>query len=236
MQYDLFHAYTVDAHTLFVVSNLRRFAMPKFNHEFPALSQIMQSLPRQEIAYLAALFHDIAKGRGGDHSELGAVDAEAFCLEQGLGRYEARLVAWLVRNHLILSITSQKKDISDPDIIQEFARRVGDQVHLDYLYVLTVADVRGTNPKLWNSWKARLFEEFYERTKRALRRGLETPIDQEQLIRETQDQALAKLPAEIARNRPRRSGRSGPRRTSCATRPRRSPGIPALLAERPAGR
>ena len=191
MQYDLFHAYTVDAHTLFVVSNLRRFAMPKFNDEFPALSQIMQSLPRQEIAYLAALFHDIAKGRGGDHSELGAVDAEAFCLEQGLGRYEARLVAWLVRNHLILSITSQKKDISDPDIIQEFARHVGDQVHLDYLYVLTVADVRGTNPKLWNSWKARLFEEFYERTKRALRRGLETPIDQEELIRETQEQALS---------------------------------------------
>jgi [protein-PII] uridylyltransferase len=155
------------------------------------LSQIMQSLPRQEIAYLAALFHDIAKGRGGDHSDLGAVDAEAFCLEQGLGRYEARLVAWLVRNHLILSITSQKKDISDPDIIQEFARRVGDQVHLDYLYVLTVADVRGTNPKLWNSWKARLFEEFYERTKRALRRGLETPIDQDELIRETQVQALS---------------------------------------------
>jgi [protein-PII] uridylyltransferase len=191
MQYDLFHSYTVDAHTLFVVSNLRRLAMPKFNDEFPNLSQIMQSLPRQEIAYLAALFHDIAKGRGGDHSELGAVDAEAFCLEQGLGRYEARLAAWLVRNHLILSITSQKKDISDPAIIQEFARHVGDQVHLDYLYVLTVADVRGTNPKLWNSWKARLFEEFYERTKRALRRGLETPIDQDELIRETQDQALS---------------------------------------------
>jgi [protein-PII] uridylyltransferase len=194
MQYDLFHAYTVDAHTLFVVSNLRRLAMPKFNDEFPALSQIMQSLPRQEIAYLAALFHDIAKGRGGDHSELGAVDAEAFCLEQGLGRYEARLVAWLVRNHLILSITSQKKDISDPDIIHDFARRVGDQVHLDYLYVLTVSDVRGTNPKLWNAWKARLFEEFYERTKRALRRGLETPVDQEELIRETQEQARARMP------------------------------------------
>src|SRR5258708_1127641 len=110
MQYDLFHAYTVDAHTLFVVSNLRRLAMPKYNDEFPALSQIMQSLPRQEIAYLAALFHDIAKGRGGDHSELGAVDAEAFCLEQGLGRYEARLVACLVRNHLILYITSHNKD------------------------------------------------------------------------------------------------------------------------------
>ncbi len=195
MQYDLFHAYTVDAHTLFVVSNLRRLAMPKFNDEFPALSQIMQSLPRQELAYLAALFHDIAKGRGGDHSELGAVDAEAFCLEQGLGRYEARLVAWLVRNHLILSITSQKKDISDPDIIHAFARQVGDQAHLDYLYVLTVSDVRGTNPKLWNAWKARLFEEFYERTKRALRRGLETPVDQDELIRETQANARAKMPA-----------------------------------------
>lgn len=194
MQYDLFHAYTVDAHTLFVVSNLRRLAMPKFNDEFPALSQIMQSLPRQELAYLAALFHDIAKGRGGDHSELGAVDAEAFCLEQGLGRYEARLVAWLVKNHLIFSITSQKKDISDPDIIHDFARRVGDQAHLDYLYVLTAADVRGTNPKLWNAWKARLFEEFYERVKRALRRGLETPVDQDELIRETQDYARAKMP------------------------------------------
>jgi [protein-PII] uridylyltransferase len=193
MQYDLFHAYTVDAHTLFVVSNLRRLAMPKFNAEFPALSQIMQSLPRQEIAYLAALFHDIAKGRGGDHSELGAVDAEAFCLEQGLGRYEARLVAWLVKHHLILSITSQKKDISDPDIIHDFARTVGDQAHLDYLYVLTVADVRGTNPKLWNAWKARLFEEFYERTKQALRRGLETPLDQDELIRETQANARVKM-------------------------------------------
>ena len=203
MQYDLFHAYTVDAHTLFVVSNLRRLAMPVFNDELPNLSQIMQSLPRQELAYLAALFHDIAKGRGGDHSELGSVDAEAFCLEQGLGRYEARLVAWLVRNHLILSITAQKKDISDPDIIHAFARQVGDQAHLDYLYVLTVSDVRGTNPKLWNTWKARLFEEFYERTKRALRRGLETPVDQEELIRETQAHAREKMPtvaeADIAR-------------------------------------
>ncbi|HUX72866.1 MAG TPA: [protein-PII] uridylyltransferase [Steroidobacteraceae bacterium] len=195
MQYDLFHAYTVDAHTLFVVSNLRRLAMPRFNQEFPAPSQIMQALPRQELVYLAALFHDIAKGRGGDHSELGAVDAEAFCLEQGLGRYEARLVAWLVRHHLILSITAQKKDISDPEIIHDFAARIGDQSHLDYLYVLTVADVRGTNPKLWNTWKARLFEEIYERTKQALRRGLETPVDQEELIRGTQASARARIAA-----------------------------------------
>ncbi len=189
MQYDLFHAYTVDAHTLFVVSNLRRLAMPKYDHEFPALSRIMQSLPKPELAYLAALFHDIAKGRGGDHSELGSVDAEAFCLEQGLSRYDARLVAWLVRNHLILSVTAQKKDISDPKVLHEFAKHVGDQNHLDYLYVLTVADVRGTNPKLWNNWKASLFSEFYERTKQALRRGLESPIDREELIAETQSRA-----------------------------------------------
>src|SRR5690606_8683043 len=189
MQYDLFHVYTVDAHPLFVVSNLRRLAMPKYDHEFPNLSRIMQSLPKPELAYLAALFHDIAKGRGGDHSELGAVDAEAFCLEQGLSPYDARLVAWLVRNHLMLSVTAQKKDISDPKVIHEFAELVGDQTHLDYLYVLTVADIRGTNPKLWNSWKAALLAEFYERTKQALRRGLENPIDKEQLIAETQAQA-----------------------------------------------
>jgi [protein-PII] uridylyltransferase len=189
MQYDLFHAYTVDAHTLFVVSNLRRLAISRYDHELPELSRIMQQLPKPEIVYLAALFHDIAKGRGGDHSELGAVDAEAFCLEQGLSRYDARLVAWLVRNHLELSIAAQKQDIGDPEVISAFAKRVGDETHLDYLYVLTCADVRGTNPKLWNSWKASLFHEFYQRVKRALRRGLESPIDQDELMRETQDAA-----------------------------------------------
>jgi [protein-PII] uridylyltransferase len=189
MQYDLFHAYTVDAHILFVLRNLRRMALPRFDHELPLLSSIMQQLPKQEIIYLAALFHDIAKGRGGDHSELGSVDAESFCLEQGLSRYDARLVAWLVRNHLQLSITAQKQDITDPTVVSSFARRVGDEVHLDYLYVLTVADVRATNPRLWNSWKASLFQEFYERVKRALRRGLETPVDREELIKETQERA-----------------------------------------------
>jgi [protein-PII] uridylyltransferase len=193
MQYDLFHAYTVDAHTLFVVSNLRRLALPRYNQELPELSRIMQQLPKSEIVYLAALFHDIAKGRGGDHSDLGAVDAAAFCLEQGLSRYEARLVAWLVANHLSLSITAQKQDIGDPQVITAFARHVGDETHLDYLYVLTCADVRGTNPRLWNSWKASLFHEFYERVKRALRRGLESPIDQEELVRETQEAARRML-------------------------------------------
>jgi [protein-PII] uridylyltransferase len=193
MQYDLFHAYTVDEHTLFVVSNLRRFALSRFDHEFPHCSRIMQSLEKPEIAYLSGLFHDIAKGRGGDHSELGAVDAEAFCLEHGMSKYEARTVAWLVRHHLALSTTAQKQDIGDPDVVNRFAALVSDEAHLDYLYVLTVADVRGTNPKLWNSWKASLFRDLYELTSRALRRGLENPIDREQLIFEKQSQARATL-------------------------------------------
>jgi len=189
MQYDLFHAYTVDEHTLFVLSNLRRFALSRFDHEFPHCSPLMQSFDKPEIVYLAGLFHDIAKGRGGDHSELGAVDAEAFCLEHGMSQYEARTVAWLVRNHLLLSTTAQKKDIGDPAVINEFAATVSDKKHLDYLYVLTVADVRGTNPKLWNSWKATLFRDLYDATARALRRGLENPIDREYLISETQTAA-----------------------------------------------
>jgi len=189
MQYDLFHAYTVDEHTLFVVSNLRRFALKRFDQKFPQCSRIMQALDRPEIVYLAGLFHDIAKGRGGDHSELGAVDAEAFCLEHGMSAYDARTVAWLVRHHLALSMTAQKKDIGDPDVINEFADLVGDQRHLDCLYLLTVADVRGTSPKLWNSWKATLFRDLYELTTRALRSGLENPIDREQLILETKQQA-----------------------------------------------
>jgi len=189
MQYDLFHAYTVDEHTLFVVSNLRRFALARFNDEFPHCSRIMQALEKPEILYLGGLFHDIAKGRGGDHSELGAVDAAAFCLEHGLSKYEAGVVAWLVRHHLILSTTAQKKDIGDPDVINEFATTVGDPLHLDYLYLLTIADIRGTDPKLWNSWKAQLFRDLYELTRRAMRRGLENPIDREQLILEKQTSA-----------------------------------------------
>jgi [protein-PII] uridylyltransferase len=189
MQYDLFHAYTVDQHTLFVVENLRRFALPRFDTEFPHASAIMQKLDKPEIAYLAGLFHDIAKGRGGDHSELGAVDAESFCLEHGMSRYDARLVAWLVQHHLLLSLTAQKKDINDPNVINEFAKTVGDLKHLDHLYVLTIADVRGTNPKIWNSWKDTLFWELYQTTKRAIRRGLSNPIDKEELILETQAQA-----------------------------------------------
>ncbi|HNP37787.1 MAG TPA: [protein-PII] uridylyltransferase [Woeseiaceae bacterium] len=193
MQYDLFHAYTVDEHTLFVVSNLRRFALSRYDDEYPECSKLMQALDKPEILYLAGLFHDIAKGRGGDHSILGAVDAESFCLEHGLGKYDAATVAWLVKNHLLLSTTAQKKDIGDPDVINEFAALVGDQLHLDLLYLLTIADVRGTNPKLWNSWKASLFRDLYDLTSRALRRGLANPINRELLAAETEQQARAEL-------------------------------------------
>lgn len=193
MQYDLFHTYTVDEHILFVIGNLRRFVLSRYDNEFPLCSQIMQALPKPELAYLGALFHDIAKGRGGDHSELGAQEAERFCLEHGLSRYDAHLVAWLVQNHLMLSLTAQKKDINDPEVVRGFAHQVGDQLHLDYLYVLTVADVRGTNPELWNSWKASLFGELYRNASQALRFGLENPIDKDELIREVQDQALTLL-------------------------------------------
>jgi [protein-PII] uridylyltransferase len=195
MQYDLFHAYTVDEHTLFVVSYLRRFALQRYNDEFPHCSEVMQSLQKPEIVYLGGLFHDIAKGRGGDHSELGAVDAEAFCLEHGMEKSEARTVAWLVRQHLILSTTAQKKDLGDPDVINDFAELVGDRQLLDYLYVLTIADVRGTDPKLWNSWKAQLFRDLYELTKRALRRGLLNPLESEQLVLEKKEKAHRYLDA-----------------------------------------
>ncbi|HET6724901.1 MAG TPA: [protein-PII] uridylyltransferase, partial [Gammaproteobacteria bacterium] len=201
MQYDLFHAYTVDEHILFVVGNLRSFALARHDHEFPLCSRIMQTLDKPEVAYLAGLFHDIAKGRGGDHSTLGATDAEQFCIDHGLSRYDARLVSWLVTHHLSLSITAQKKDINDPAVINEFAGLVGDQVHLDLLYMLTVADVRATNPSLWNSWKASLFGELYANTQRALRRGLENPIDKEELIAETQSRARALLAMRLDESR-----------------------------------
>jgi [protein-PII] uridylyltransferase len=193
MQFDLFHAYTVDQHTLFVVENLRRLALGMCDEELPHASSVMKALDRPEVVYLAGLFHDIAKGRGGDHSELGAVDAESFCLEHGLGRYDARLVAWLVRNHLLLSMTAQKKDVNDPTVINEFAATIGDITHLDHLYVLTVADVRATNPKIWNSWKDTLFWELYSGTKRALWRGAADAIDKEELILETKARAEQQL-------------------------------------------
>jgi [protein-PII] uridylyltransferase len=189
MQFDLFHVYTVDEHTLFLVRNLRRFTVPRFAHEFPLCSEVIQTLPKPELLYLAGLFHDIAKGRGGDHSELGAQDAYDFCILHQLGEADAELVAWLVRHHLLLSTTAQRQDISDPAVIHGFARKVGDAVRLDYLYLLTVADIRATNPELWNSWKEALLQELFNQTRHALRSGLEKPVEQAVWIRETQEEA-----------------------------------------------
>lgn len=189
MQYDLFHTYTVDEHSLFVLQNIRAFASPQRPEGMPRCPEIFARLPKPHLLYIAGLFHDIAKGRGGDHSELGMQLAMDFCLDHGLGQYDARLVAWLVRHHLTMSLTAQRRDITDPDVIKDFAQTVGDQNHLDYLLLLTVADVRGTNPALWNDWKATLLGDLYDATSRALRRGLENPIDRADLIAETQQEA-----------------------------------------------
>ncbi len=193
MQHDLFHVYTVDEHTLFVVRNLRRFTVPEFHHEFPLCSRISEQLPKPELLYIAGLFHDIAKGRGGDHSELGAVDAEAFCRRHDLSDYDTHLVNWLIRHHLLMSTTAQRKDISDPDVINAFASQVGSQVYLNYLYLLTVADIRATSPNVWNSWKDALLAELYHSTHKALRRGLSNPVAEGELIAEHMADALRLL-------------------------------------------
>lgn len=193
MQYDLFHIYTVDAHTLLVIKNMRRLRYEDLREEFPLASEVFYRLPKPELLYASGLYHDIAKGRGGDHSELGADDAIAFCQRHGLTAWDGKLVAWLVRNHLTMSVTAQRKDISDPDVVYDFARKVGDLVHLDYLYVLTVADINATNPTLWNSWRASLLRQLYTETKRALRRGLNNPVEKQDWIDETRDAALRLL-------------------------------------------
>jgi [protein-PII] uridylyltransferase len=190
MQHDLFHIYTVDAHTLNLIKHLRKFKWPELAEKFPLASKLIDTLPKPELIYLAGLYHDIGKGRGGDHSELGAVDAEAFCVRHQLPNWDSKLIVWLVQHHLVMSTTAQRKDLSDPQVIFDFARLVGDQTRLDYLYVLTVADINATNPSLWNSWRASLLRQLYTETKRALRRGLENPLDREEQIRLTQSAAL----------------------------------------------
>ena len=193
MQYDLFHVYTVDEHSLFVVRNLRMFADPARYHEFPDCADIFARLPKPELIYVAGLFHDIAKGRNADHSDLGSDLVREFCVLHGFGTYDTNLVAWLVRHHLLMSITAQRRDISDPEVVSEFARTVGDHVHLDYLYLLTIADIRGTNPGLWNDWKDALLHDLYRSAVRALMRGLENPIERADLVRETRDAAARLL-------------------------------------------
>jgi [protein-PII] uridylyltransferase len=168
MQHDLFHVYTVDEHILNVLANLRRFSKPELKHEFPLCSQLFSEFDAPRLLYLAAIFHDIAKGRGGDHSTLGKVDAIKFCKLHGLPKADGALVAWLVDSHLKMSSIAQKTDLSDPNVIESFAQLVQSERRLNALYLLTVADIRGTSPLVWNAWKARLLESLFHATKRAL--------------------------------------------------------------------
>ena len=193
MQHDLFHVYTVDAHLLFVVRNLRRMDIAEHNHELPECSAIMQRQFKKYRLYLGALFHDIAKGRGGDHSTLGERDAVRFCKRHDLSDYDANFVAWLVRAHLLMSWFAQREDISDPEVIERFASQVGDQERLDNLYLLTVADMRATSPKVWNDWKGKLLSDLYRETTRALRRGIGSPLQATEKIRDLQVETLSLL-------------------------------------------
>ena len=177
MQHDLFHVYTVDEHILTVLRNVRRLTVPEFAHELPLASRLIGEFDKPELLYLAALFHDIAKGRGGDHSELGALDARRFCRQHGLDKADSELVAWLVRTHLTMSRTAQKEDISDPEVIEAFAGRMGDARRLAALYLLTVADIRGTSPKVWNAWKGKLLEDLYRAARARLAGGEDAGAD-----------------------------------------------------------
>jgi [protein-PII] uridylyltransferase len=196
MQYDLFHTLTVDEHILYVLRNARRFAMQRFRDELPYCSQIMDRVSKPELLYLAALWHDMGKGRDGDHSEIGGAEAEQFCLDHGLSHADAALVAWLVRDHLLMSLTAQKQDISDSSVVAAFAERVGNRSRLDYLFLLTCADIRGTNPALWNSWRESLLKDLYRQSARLL----EGVVDQDTLETEraadTRKLALSLLAAQ----------------------------------------
>ncbi|MCK5360593.1 MAG: [protein-PII] uridylyltransferase, partial [Gammaproteobacteria bacterium] len=199
MQHDLFHIYTVDVHTLFVLRNLRRLTVKEYSQEHPLASKLMLSLFKPERLYLAALLHDIAKGRGGNHAEKGEKISTRFCRLHDLSEYDTKLVSWLVLNHLIMSWTAQKKDISDPDVIEEFARTVGNQESLDNIYLLTMADMRGTSPKVWNEWKSKLLQQLYYATSRRLRLGETDTEDREERLANLQQELSSILvPAQMS--------------------------------------
>jgi len=191
MQHDLFHVYTVDQHILQVLRNLRRFTMTEFAHEYPLCSRAIAGFDRPWLLYVAALFHDIAKGRGGDHSELGTVDAQVFCEKHCFSAEETDLVVWLVRRHLVMSQVAQKEDLSDPDVITAFSRLVGDARHLTALYLLTHADIRGTSPKVWNQWKGKLLSDLYYLTLEQL--SQDTPPAPQGILAERQAEAMRLL-------------------------------------------
>ncbi|CAH2805057.1 MAG: [Protein-PII] uridylyltransferase (EC / [Protein-PII]-UMP uridylyl-removing enzyme [uncultured Caballeronia sp.] len=190
MQHDLYHVYTVDQHILMVLRNLRRFAIAEHAHEYPFCSQLMGNFERPWMLYVAALFHDIAKGRGGDHSTLGMVDARRFCREHDIGQEDAELIVWLVQQHLTMSQVTQKQDTSDPEVIKQFASIVRTERRLTALYLLTVADIRGTSPKVWNNWKGKLLEDLFRATQAVLG-GAEPDTHSE--LKSRQEAALALL-------------------------------------------
>ncbi len=192
MQYDLFHVYTVDQHTLTVLAHMDGFAR-RVDERFAIAHEVLPRLRKPHLLLLAGLFHDIAKGRGGDHSELGADDARAFAEAHAMPAADGDLVAWLVEQHLLMSTTAQRQDISDPEVVARFAGKVADREHLDYLYLLTCADIAGTSPKLWNAWKDRLLADLYAATRFALRRGLEHPVHADEIVAETRALALERL-------------------------------------------
>ncbi len=196
MQYDLFHVYTVDEHTIRVLRNVARFADASTCREFAHAHELWMRLPKPELLLLAALFHDIAKGRGGDHSELGEVDAREFCARLALPAADTDLVAWLVRRHLLMSVTAQRQDITDPDVVHRFAAEVADWERLDYLYLLTVADIAGTSAKLWNSWKDKLLADLYVSARYVLRSGQERAPHTDERVRECQQRARELLHAQ----------------------------------------
>ena len=193
MQYDLFHIYTVDQHTLFLIRNLRRFSLALHEAELPFCNTIFRLINKPEVLYIAGLFHDIAKGRGGDHSQLGETIAADFCNQHQLPVQDTKIVCWLVRNHLLMSMTAQRKDISDPDVIHDFALKVGSIEMLNHLYLLTVADIRATNPSLWNFWKDTLLKELYIAAHNALHRGLHNPIARSERIEDNIKEAQKEL-------------------------------------------
>jgi [protein-PII] uridylyltransferase len=195
MQYDLFHVYTVDEHTIRVLRNVARFADAAASHEFAHAHELWTRLPKPELLLLAALFHDIAKGRGGDHSELGEIEARDFCAHLKLPEGDIELVCWLVRRHLLMSVTAQRQDISDPDVVQRFAAQVIDWERLDCLYLLTVADIAGTSAKLWNSWKDRLLSDLYISTRYLLRSGAEHLPHADERVQAVQAEARGLLAA-----------------------------------------
>lgn len=189
MQHDLYHIYTVDAHTMKVVKKMRELLLPREQERFPVAGRLVHELPKIELLYIAGLYHDIGKGSGRDHSVVGAEEVRHFCKQHQLGKWDTELVSWLVRNHLLMSMTAQKRDISNPDIIHEFAKKMEDELHLGYLYVLTVCDINATNPALWNNWRASLLRQLYTATNRVLRLGLDVPVDHHALIEQSQTDA-----------------------------------------------